>query len=231
MFIWLSITLSLIVCVLFWCVVHRRHTKHTGVGSEVFVEIPDNKRREVSVAAETAVTIAKRDFGTDLDYSLASLRHVESILAHLQESGTRGELSTDTSQAQVVYWGAYVGEVARRSNAGRWRQDTRFGGFPGLAVAFPRSTIYPFKWVNDAIHGRETPESTEKLALFTQQKIIVQERESIGVFSMERALEVKQRLNQAGVENVLQVDMAAATYEIQVRKGDVARAKKALAEH
>lgn len=87
--------------------------------------------------AADALLMAKNDHGIVLDYSPASIEKVEQFLGKTYEECQRLNTTAATKPIAIVF-GAYVGEVIRRSDPGsQWTQEQ--------AVAAQR--IYPLRWL------------------------------------------------------------------------------------
>jgi hypothetical protein len=79
-------------------------------------------------AAATAVVEAERQHGFDLDYSEASIAHLDPILAQAVLQSKDADIERETK-----LWGAYLGETMRRIYGGDWE----FTQYPGSATAVP----------------------------------------------------------------------------------------------
>lgn len=75
--------------------------------------LPEN----AALLAELAVSGAKKINRIDLDYSPASLKHVDRILGKFHNEGLKPEQISET----IFCFGCYVGEVLIRSNGGAWK--------------------------------------------------------------------------------------------------------------
>lgn len=69
--------------------------------------------------------------GVTLDYSVASLAAVDSILGEMQRDG----IGSDDVAETLFGFGAYIGEVFVRHAAGKWVVDARFGDLPVVMLA------------------------------------------------------------------------------------------------
>ncbi len=87
-----------------------------------------------------AVDHAKQAMGVTLDFSVESVRHVESILSTMYEARPKGLVakllrrspSQQAVETFVKMYGGYVGEVLRRTAGGEWFFDTEI--MPGSRV-------------------------------------------------------------------------------------------------
>jgi len=81
-----------------------------------------------------AVDHARSSKGVELDFSIESVRHVESILETMYDSKPKGFVSKLFSRGpsqQTIdtfskMYGAYIGEVLRRHSGGDWSLDPEF---------------------------------------------------------------------------------------------------------
>lgn len=114
--------------------------------------------------AAQAVDRAQQEFGFSLDYSEASLRDLETILACVAVSLPAGD--KDAVEREVKLWGAYFGEVALRQFGGAWDLVV----YPGGAVAVPTlvmggSQLYPLM----KLYRRLTMGEAENVWLYYQK--------------------------------------------------------------
>jgi len=71
--------------------------------------------------AQLAVKMARQEFEVRLDYSAASLEHVDNQIDSLREEGLTGE---DVAEVLFVL-GCYLGQVMARHLRGRWVATAR----------------------------------------------------------------------------------------------------------
>jgi hypothetical protein len=114
--------------------------------------------------AEDAVDHAKRN-GVVLDYTMASVKDVETLLGVLYAAAPRGVLarllkrgpSTEDVATAAKMYGGYVGEVIRRTRGGEWVLDTEIS--PGQTVISLRDgewrTFPPAKVHKRLVNGPE----------------------------------------------------------------------------
>ncbi len=110
----------------------------------------------VAYAAE-AVRVALEAHRVKLDYSLASVYSLETILA--------GQAAADL-EYQTRTWGGYFGEVLRR----RWQGEWSFTQYPNAVAAVPTleiagSRLYPLMKVNRRLTLGEAESLTAFLEL------------------------------------------------------------------
>jgi hypothetical protein len=115
------------------------------------IDMPESELSErMRDLADKAVTLARNQYQTKLDFSEESLQLVERILAKLSRDIPKGFfgrlLKRGPTQKQIEaiceLLGAYIGEVIRRKWDGTWRMDSSFGAtLPALSVL--GGDIYP----------------------------------------------------------------------------------------
>jgi hypothetical protein len=113
--------------------------------------------REIqSQLCELAEQIARDNFGIALDYSIASIQQVESILAafHNEYVRTRSE---DGLQGIALEFAAYIVTVIENHfGAGDWQRDHATIGTDTFPFQWRGSTIFPYGWCfNRIIDGPE----------------------------------------------------------------------------
>jgi hypothetical protein len=87
--------------------------------------------------ADQAVLMADKGDGISLDYSPASIEKVEQALGKSYEEGQRLN-SSAAAKPIAIFFGAYIGEVIRRS-------EPDSGWLPEQAVGKER--LYPLRWL------------------------------------------------------------------------------------
>lgn len=87
----------------------------------------------VQAFAKDAVNEAKLKFNLTLDYSPASVEHLESIVAAKYEQIQDQPILPIQMESYSKLWGAYLGEVIRRQRGGKWI-IAKHGPFAGLCV-------------------------------------------------------------------------------------------------
>jgi hypothetical protein len=102
--------------------------------------------------AEDARDLAQQQFRVQLDYSEASLDHVEQILDRYHKSIPKGRLtkllkrhpSPEELNRLAKMFGGYVGEVMRRQLGGYWTLDSGIYSEPTITLVFPNdSKVFP----------------------------------------------------------------------------------------
>ena len=96
-----------------------------------------------------AVDSAKSSYGVNLDYSPDSVKSVEKIL----ETKYDLQKSQPMTENQIVdaahLWGAYIGEVMKRTHPARWNRDSVAPGKDSLPIVYldTHEESYPCAWV------------------------------------------------------------------------------------
>lgn len=91
--------------------------------------------------ADDIVAVARRVSGVDLDYSVASLDHVDALIAGFRSQGV-----TEDRFAETLFgFGCYVGEVMVRCSGGSWTTSLGtalepYASFP-LLVSLPPDNL------------------------------------------------------------------------------------------
>jgi len=111
-------------------------------------QVPQRTASEqmTALAAET-VQAAYDAYEVTLDYTVASVEHVEGILAQLHDEHRAHSFFPERIIAEANRWGAYVGEVARRVRGGDWQRDSAHVGANAFPLVFgEQDEIYPCAW-------------------------------------------------------------------------------------
>ena len=102
---------------------------------------------QMAALAAEAVQAAHDAYDVTLDYTEASVEHVEGILAKLHEEHRARSFFPERMIAEANRWGAYLGEVARRVRGGEWQRDSSHVGANAFPLVFgEQNEIYPFAW-------------------------------------------------------------------------------------
>ncbi len=125
--------------------------------------VPDIDQFIQRLASE-AVKDAEARYQVHLDYSIESIRTVDTILGRLHYALTKRSASVNFKTLGSVY-GAYVGEVIRRNNAGaKWQRDDQIRGnesYPLIWSRLPTGSplhVYTFAWCERRIlKGSKAP--------------------------------------------------------------------------
>ncbi len=94
-----------------------------------------NTEQFISYACDQAIAEAQKYDGITLDYSVDSLKKVDTILGRVHDLYLRDPSSIHVNGISLEY-GAYVGEVVRRNEPGAyWTEDSELG-----------KKLYPLHW-------------------------------------------------------------------------------------
>jgi len=97
-----------------------------------------NTEQLISYACDEAIADARKYDGVSLDYSVDSIKSVDTILGRVHDSYARDPKSVHVNGISIEY-GAYVGEVIRRNEPGAyWTKDSALG-----------EKMYPLHWGAD----------------------------------------------------------------------------------
>lgn len=106
----------------------------------------------MQVIAKEAVRRARKDFHVELDFSTDSIERLEEMLARLHEAYLKTPLTEKELAHQSLRWGAYVGEVAKRVQPGKWQRDSEKMGRGAMPVVFHSANeAFPCSWVRKRI--------------------------------------------------------------------------------
>lgn len=110
----------------------------------------------MAYAANNATKWVKDDRQIELDYSPASVAHIEAALDRLSKQIPRDKPPAGTF-GQAIAYGAYVGEVLRRKHGGIWAADHPEGGEHSYPLAIKSNlVVFPVLWCwKRAINGEE----------------------------------------------------------------------------
>jgi hypothetical protein len=102
----------------------------------------------IQFMAAEAVKDAEGKDHTNLDYSVDSIKEVEEILSRLHEQYVKDPSSVSEKGVGSAY-GAYIGEVIRRSEPGaKWERDDAVGGEKSYPIIWGpgHGHSYPMAW-------------------------------------------------------------------------------------
>jgi len=130
-----------------WKVVRER-----GQGAPSFTTVEEF----IGFASQSAVTDAKTYDHINLDYSADSLKQVDEILGRVHDEYVKNPSSIHLRGLASEY-GAYVGEVIRRSQPNvYWTRDSKVMGEKAYALHWKAGESYPFTWCAERItNGQE----------------------------------------------------------------------------
>jgi hypothetical protein len=96
--------------------------------------------------ATMAVKDAKENNHVTLDYTPESIHDVENILGGLHDQYTRNPSSVNANGLGSAY-GAYIGEVIRRSEVGaKWERDDPVAGEKSYPLHWGGRVSFPMAW-------------------------------------------------------------------------------------
>lgn len=96
--------------------------------------------------AAQAVKMAEDTSGIKLDYSPGSIENVEEVLGNIYQDYQRTK-STRGIQGLAMAYGAYIGEVIRRSEPGaKWERGDSVGGENSYPILWRGGSSYVCAW-------------------------------------------------------------------------------------
>jgi hypothetical protein len=133
----LAIALLLVLCVsLFFLWRQSKNRERTFKSTDEFIQW----------LASKAIEDAESQNHVHLDYSVESIKSVEKILGQLHEKYAMNPSSISEKGLGSAY-GAYVGEVIRRSEPGaKWERDDVAGGEKSYPLIWGAGHSYPLAW-------------------------------------------------------------------------------------
>lgn len=100
----------------------------------------------IEFMANAAVEDAEKQDHVQLDYSVDSIKKVEEILGRMHEQYVRDKSSLSVNALASMY-GAYIGEVIRRSEPGsRWDRDHPVFGEKSYPLRWAARDTFPMGW-------------------------------------------------------------------------------------
>jgi hypothetical protein len=119
--------------------------------------------------AAHAVQVAQEQ-GKTLDYSPKSVKIVESILGELHEAHVKGSLSDDQVKVMALRYGAYIGEVLRRTYGGTWATDHSVAGPRSYPIRWKKHESFPVGWCGKRILNGDEDNVWFKFQVFTSDR-------------------------------------------------------------
>jgi hypothetical protein len=96
--------------------------------------------------ASEAVNDASQQNHVELDYSIESIQRVDDVLGGLHKQYVKNASSVVVNGLATTY-GAYLGEVIRRSEPGaKWKRDDPVGGEKSYPISWGGGHSYPMAW-------------------------------------------------------------------------------------
>ena len=126
-----------------WRVVEeRQESKHPHFAST---------EQLISYACDHAVAEAEQYDGIKLDYSIDSIKKVDTILGRVHDLYVKNPSSVQV-QGIALEYGAYVGEVIRRNEPGTyWTRDSQIAGEKSFPLHWKSTENYPLGWCSRRI--------------------------------------------------------------------------------
>jgi hypothetical protein len=105
----------------------------------------------IAYASGQAIADAAHYDHITLDYSVLSLKQVDEILSRMHESYLKNPSSISVRGLSAEY-GAYVGEVIRRSEGNAyWTRDSKVAGQKSYPLHWNAGESYPLAWCSRRI--------------------------------------------------------------------------------
>ena len=118
--------------------------------------------------ANEATKWVKVDRSIDLDYSFESIKTIEEELARLSKDVDKVNPQKGTFGTASGY-GAYIGEVIRRRDGGKWAVDHPTAGQQTFPLSIGSNTvIFPVGWCWKRLTGVEDENVYQKALLYSQ---------------------------------------------------------------
>jgi hypothetical protein len=110
-----------------------------------------NTEQLISYACDQAIAEAQKYDGITLDYSIDSLKNVDTILGRVHDLYVKNPSSVHVQGISLEY-GAYVGEVIRRNEPGAyWTKDSQIVGEKSYPLRWSNGESYPLAWCSKRI--------------------------------------------------------------------------------
>ncbi|HXJ88135.1 MAG TPA: hypothetical protein VMS18_15040 [Candidatus Binatia bacterium] len=138
---------GLIIALLVGCVLGVwKVVKERGQGTPSFTNVEEF----IGFASQSAVTDAENYDHIKLDYSVESLKQVDEILGRVHDTYVKSPSSVHMRGLAAEY-GAYVGEVIRRSQPNVcWTRDSKVMGEKSYPCTGERASLTPSPGVQSA---------------------------------------------------------------------------------
>ena len=95
-----------------------------------------------------AVSLAKKEYETDLTYDRSSTKDLELILELLYKKHQENSISNPEIIFHSRIWGAYLGAVIKRIRPAHWRKNSKKSGEGSMPLIFENnSEIFPCLWI------------------------------------------------------------------------------------
>jgi hypothetical protein len=84
--------------------------------------------KEMTWLAKAAVSRAKQEFATELDFTSDSVEKVEAILAKLHTMHQAKAFTEEEMADEAALWAAYIGAIIKQKKPGHWECDSQVAG-------------------------------------------------------------------------------------------------------
>jgi len=125
---------------------------------------------QMASLATQAVELAKSSYAITLDYSPDSVKSVEKLLS-LKYDLQKTQPMSETELADTAHtFGAYIGEVMKRTHPGHWERDSAAGGKNALPLVFNDTgeQSFPCAWVYHRLKNGDEDNVWTKFYFITQ---------------------------------------------------------------
>jgi hypothetical protein len=123
----------------------------------------------IQFAANEAVKNADKEFNVKLDYSVDSIKKVEDVLGRLHDMYEKDKASLRVDALANMY-GAYIGEVIRRSEPGvKWEKDHPVAGEKSYPLHWAARDLFPMAWCHRRITEGDGDNVSVKYDVLKQQ--------------------------------------------------------------
>lgn len=118
---------------------------------------PDQNIQRVSEAYSLdACDFFRNHFNINLDWTDASIQHVETVMDQFHREAADARPSDDEVMEFAKMFGSYVGEVYRKNHGGTWGWVEMDGQrFPGMRDEKPDTTFWPVGRAQKRLGGAE----------------------------------------------------------------------------
>jgi hypothetical protein len=131
-----AVVLLVLATFFVWQIRDRRAPKRQFNSTQQFIDF----------LASEAVKDAQKENHVNLDFTVDSVKSVERILGALHDVYMKAPSSISVKGLSSAY-GAYIGEVIRRSEPGaRWERDDDAGGEKSYPIIWGPGHSYPMAW-------------------------------------------------------------------------------------
>ena len=94
-----------------------------------------------------------RRFNARLDYSAQSIQKLEELLSVMTQLRATGKMSDKLVEETSLVYGAYIGEVVRRSKGGAWMRDHLQFGPSCFPFVTGGNQFFPVTWCEKRIEN------------------------------------------------------------------------------